>query len=369
MTKNRNSNAKGRARYLLFLVAGTLLFACQLPSTILEWERRTDQTRPPTPTISPTYAGRQPQLITPTSIKVSPTSIYSEDGAYPSPSNLSQPTIPSAGSEYPNISATPPVYPGAGDLVSATPSPSFSSDANGYPQPPSNETQAYPGLSSSSTVVPTQTTSAAGNPYPLENTGSPTSSPTVSATGSVSSRTPVTTVLPSLTPTFSSGNLPQATETKSPVATPSPTFFAPTQTPLPTRTPYLTPTPSLTFTPTPTRTPLPYPPWMNVQIQATDPSLVRIASGKPQLVEFFAYWSGPSLAMAPIVKGVQDEYAGRVNFVFLDIDNPATEGLKHQLHFQTEPEFILLDGQGKVLKEWVGYVTVEQFRQAIDSSL
>ena len=53
-----------------------------------------------------------------------------------------------------------------------------------------------------------------------------------------------------------------------------------------------------------------------------------LATGKPQLIEFFAFWSGPSLAMSPIVKGVEKEYARRVNFVYLDIDDPATKIFK-----------------------------------------
>jgi thioredoxin-related protein len=34
-----------------------------------------------------------------------------------------------------------------------------------------------------------------------------------------------------------------------------------------------------------------------------------------------------------------------------------------------EPHFFLLDAHGKVLQQWVGYVTVEQFRQALDAAL
>ena len=92
-------------------------------------------------------------------------------------------------------------------------------------------------------------------------------------------------------------------------------------------------------------------------------------AGKPQLIEFFAFWSGPSLAMSPIVKGVEKEYAGRVNFVYLDIDDPATKIFKLVLRFRVEPHFFLVDGRGKVLQQWVGYVTVEQFRQALDAAL
>jgi thioredoxin-like negative regulator of GroEL len=105
------------------------------------------------------------------------------------------------------------------------------------------------------------------------------------------------------------------------------------------------------------------------EIVATDPSTVKLAAGKPQLVEFFAYWSGPSLAMAPIIQGVEKEYTGRVGFVYLDIDDPATEPFKRQLFFRTEPHYFLLDAQGKVLRQWMGYLTVDELRQALDAAL
>jgi thioredoxin-like negative regulator of GroEL len=108
---------------------------------------------------------------------------------------------------------------------------------------------------------------------------------------------------------------------------------------------------------------------MSVKIQASDPSKVKLAAGKLQLVEFFAYWSGPSLAMAPIVKGIESEYRGEVGFVYLDIDNPATRLLRAQLHFHTVPHFFLLDERGKILKEWVGYISYEKLRQAIDGAI
>ncbi len=108
---------------------------------------------------------------------------------------------------------------------------------------------------------------------------------------------------------------------------------------------------------------------MSVKLQASDPSEVKLASGKPQLIEFFAFWSGPSLAMAPIIQGVENEYSGRIIFTYLDIDDPAVQPFKQTLHFQSEPYFVLLDEQGKVLNQWQGYLTVEQLRAALDAAL
>jgi len=133
----------------------------------------------------------------------------------------------------------------------------------------------------------------------------------------------------------------------------------------PTATPYLTPTPTITPTPTVTPTPLPPPAWMYTRLPATDPLTVVLASGQPQLVMFFAYWSGPSQAMSCIVQGLQPEFGDRVSFTYLDIDDPATEELKTNLDFRMEPHFFLLDKDGHILRQWTGAVTVDELRQAL----
>jgi len=73
--------------------------------------------------------------------------------------------------------------------------------------------------------------------------------------------------------------------------------------------------------------------------------------------------------MAPIVHGLEADYASRMNFIYLDIDDPANEYFERQLGFQTEPHFFLLDPQGRVIREWIGYVSRTQFIQAFNSAL
>jgi hypothetical protein len=56
-------------------------------------------------------------------------------------------------------------------------------------------------------------------------------------------------------------------------------------------------------------------------------------------------------------------------FSYLDIDDPATEDFKGQLNYRVQPHFILLDGDGNVLQQWVGSVTEADFRAAFESGL
>ncbi|NJC98499.1 MAG: hypothetical protein FIB03_19560 [Anaerolineae bacterium] len=67
--------------------------------------------------------------------------------------------------------------------------------------------------------------------------------------------------------------------------------------------------------------------------------------------------------MAPMVHGLEAKYFGRINFVYLDADDIGTEPFQRALGFYYQPEVYLLDGDGNVLKKWVGYTTEAQFEE------
>jgi hypothetical protein len=62
-----------------------------------------------------------------------------------------------------------------------------------------------------------------------------------------------------------------------------------------------------------------------------------------------------------MVHGLEAKYYGRVKFVFLDADDPNTNQFQSALGFYYQPEFYLLDANGKVLKKFLGYVSAEEF--------
>jgi thiol-disulfide isomerase/thioredoxin len=108
---------------------------------------------------------------------------------------------------------------------------------------------------------------------------------------------------------------------------------------------------------------------LRTELQSTDPQTVQLASGRLQLVEFYAAWCGDCRAMAPVIHDLQDRYAGRMNFVFLDIQDPQTQPFQDQLGFEYPPQIFLLDGDGRVLNEWVGYVSQAEISAHIATAL
>lgn len=68
--------------------------------------------------------------------------------------------------------------------------------------------------------------------------------------------------------------------------------------------------------------------------------------------------------MAPMVHGLEAKYFGRINFVYLDADDPNTLEFQRALGFFYQPEVYLLDGEGNILRKWVGFTSEQDFEEA-----
>jgi len=65
--------------------------------------------------------------------------------------------------------------------------------------------------------------------------------------------------------------------------------------------------------------------------------------------------------MAPMVHGLEAKYYGKIQFTYLDADDSNTDSFQGELGFFYQPEVYLLDGNGNVLKKWVGFTSEEEF--------
>lgn len=244
--------------------------------------------------------------------------------SYPGPADENRQSPTPAGYPAPEAIATPvSAYPAPGEvaIVTATVTQAVAATAT---------MDGYPGPGTAIAQVPATPTTIDAYPGPLEVTD--TVNPYPGPQGTATS-----------TGTGAAGL--QATQT------PLPT----TATPLATN---ITPEVS-TATPTVTATP----PIVRTRLEASDPDSFQPASGRTQLVEFFAVWSPLSRSMAPVMNGLEERYKERINFVYLDIDDPANGIYKFLLGDRLPPIFLLLDGEGNVLKEWRGYVLSQEFEE------
>jgi thiol:disulfide interchange protein len=99
---------------------------------------------------------------------------------------------------------------------------------------------------------------------------------------------------------------------------------------------------------------------------ASDPALVG-STGRPQMIEFFAFWCITCQSMRQIVHELQDEYATAVDFVYLDIDAENTKTLQRDLTFTgLRPTIIFLDAKGQEKARLVGVHTKAEIANKLD---
>jgi len=69
--------------------------------------------------------------------------------------------------------------------------------------------------------------------------------------------------------------------------------------------------------------------------------------------------------MAPVVHRLEEKYTGRLRFVYLDINDSNTYRFQDKFNVYYQPEFYLLDPEGKVLMKFIGYTAQEKFEEEI----
>ncbi len=104
---------------------------------------------------------------------------------------------------------------------------------------------------------------------------------------------------------------------------------------------------------------------VRIRFTPTNPKDFTLVAGFPQLIVLYADWSPESNSMAPVINGLESRFSTQVNFVYLDLEDPANSMLNVLGENQVPPILFLLDGQGNILKHWRGLVEPAELEQAL----
>jgi thioredoxin 1 len=103
---------------------------------------------------------------------------------------------------------------------------------------------------------------------------------------------------------------------------------------------------------------------INVDDATFDQQVLK--SKTPVLVDFWAAWCRPCIMAAPVLEELAGEYAGRITFAKLDVDQNAKTAASYNI--MAIPNLIIFK-DGKPVSQIVGYKPKDELKRDLDAVL
>jgi thioredoxin 1 len=103
-----------------------------------------------------------------------------------------------------------------------------------------------------------------------------------------------------------------------------------------------------------------------IQVNESDFDSTVIRSEVPVFVDFYADWCGPCNMIAPTIEALSEEYAGKVKFVKINVDNNQQLAMKYDI--MSIPTSMLFEN-GTVKDSLIGAYPASAYKQRIDHAL
>lgn len=94
---------------------------------------------------------------------------------------------------------------------------------------------------------------------------------------------------------------------------------------------------------------------------------IKPTQGLPLVVDFNAVWCPPCQKLKPIFEEVEKAYAGKVQFLSLDVDEKQNAAVCETYAVTNIPLLLFISADGRVVDKVVGFVDKEELEEYVEA--